>query len=88
MVIVDLVRSVAERKGITPAQMALSWVMAQRPFIVPIPGSRSLKHLTDNLAAADVTYSPDEMREINAALDKIVLQGHRYSPEAQKNIDR
>ena len=55
---------------------------------MPIPGSRSLKHLTDNLAAADVTYSPDEMREINAALDKIVLQGHRYSPEAQKNIDR
>lgn len=88
MVIVDLVKSIAERKHITPAQVALSWLKAQRPFIVSIPGSRSLKHLEDNIAAAAVTYTAEEMQEINAALNRITLQGHRYSPEAQKNIDR
>lgn len=88
MVIVDLVKDIAEKKGITPAQMALSWVMAQRPFIVPIPGSRSLKHLTDNIGAVDVTYSKEEMTEINSRLDKIKLQGARYSENNQKNIDR
>jgi aryl-alcohol dehydrogenase-like predicted oxidoreductase len=88
MVIVDLVKDIAEKKGITPAQMALSWVMAQRPFIVPIPGSRSLKHLTDNIGAVNVTYSKEEMEEINARLDQIHLQGARYSENNQKNIDR
>lgn len=87
-VIVDLVQQIARRKGITPAQVALSWVMAQRKFIVPIPGSRTQAHLEDNLAAATVHYTYDEMHEINALLDKINLQGNRYSPEAQKNIDR
>lgn len=87
-VIVDLVQQIARRKGITPAQVALSWVMAQRKFIVPIPGSRTQAHLEDNLAAATVHYTSDEMHEINALLDKINLQGNRYSPEAQKNIDR
>lgn len=87
-VIVDLVLQIARRKGITPAQVALSWVMAQRKFIVPIPGSRTQAHLEDNLAAATVHYTSDEMHEINALLDKINLQGNRYSPEAQKNIDR
>ena len=87
-VIVDLVQQIARRKGITPAQVALSWVMAQRKFIVPIPGSRTQAHLKDNLAAATVHYTSDEMHEINALLDKINLQGNRYSPEAQKNIDR
>lgn len=88
MIIVDLVKSIARRKHITPAQVALSWLIAQRPFIVPIPGSRSLKHLADNIAAADVTYTDEEMKQINKALDGIVLQGNRYSAEAQKNIDR
>lgn len=88
MVIVDLVKDIAEKKGISPAQMALSWVMAQRPFIVPIPGCRSLKHLTDNIGAADVTYSKEEMAEINSRLGKIRLQGARYSEDNQKNIDR
>ncbi len=88
MVIVDLVRSIAERKHITPAQVALSWLMAQKPFIVSIPGSRSLNHLSDNIGAATVSYIEEEMRDINQALDKIHLQGNRYSPENQKNIDR
>lgn len=88
MVIVDLVKTIAQRKNITPAQVALSWLKAQRPFIVPIPGSRSLRHLEDNIAAAEVTYTEAEMAEINKALDNIVLKGDRYSAESQMNIDR
>lgn len=88
MVIVDLVKDIARQKGITPAQVALSWLMAQRENLVSIPGSRSWQHFSDNIAAASVTYTTEEMHEINARLDEIVLQGHRYSPEAQKNIDR
>lgn len=88
MVIVDLVRDIAAQKNITPAQVALSWLMEQRPYIVSIPGSRSLRHLEDNIAAASVSYSMDEMRHINEQLDEIVIHGDRYSPEAQKNIDR
>jgi len=88
MVIVDFVKTIAQRKNITPAQVALSWLKAQRPFIVPIPGSRSLRHLEDNIAAAEVTYPEAEMAEINKALDNIVLKGDRYSAESQKNIDR
>ncbi|MGI6224328.1 MAG: aldo/keto reductase [Prevotella sp.] len=87
-VIVDLVKEIADGKGITPAQMALSWVMAQRKFIVPIPGSSSMKHLEDNIAAAEVTYTSEEMAEINRRLDQIHLQGDRYSANNQKNIDR
>ncbi|WP_024997849.1 aldo/keto reductase [Prevotella falsenii] len=88
MVIVRLVERIARRKQVTPAQVALSWLIARRPFIVPIPGSRSAKHLTDNIAAAEVSYTQEEMQEINRELDRIVLQGNRYSAEAQKNIDR
>ncbi len=88
MDIVELVKSVATRKGISPAQVALSWLRAQKPFIVSIPGSRSLKHLEDNIDAVAVTYTDEEMRQLNAAIDSIQLQGDRYSPENQKNIDR
>lgn len=88
MSIVELVRTLAEQKEVTPAQIALSWLKAQKPFIVSIPGSRSLKHLEDNIAAADITYSDKEMTELNDKLDRIKLQGDRYSPENQRNIDR
>lgn len=75
---VEFVRSVAERKRITPAQVAISWLMVQKPWIVSIPGTCNRKHLIDNLAATDVKYSADEWVEINAALDKIILYGERY----------
>lgn len=88
MAMVDVVKQMAERKQVTPAQVALSWLIAQRPFIVPIPGSRSLRHLTDNIGAASVGYTEAEMKELNDKLSSIVLKGNRYSPEAQKNIDR
>ena len=85
-------RSVVPRftaaKGITPAQAALSWLMAQRPWIVSIPGSRSLQHLTDNIAAAGVEYTEEEMKDINERLSQIVLSGDRYPAELQARVGR
>lgn len=88
LVLVDFVREVAATKGITPAQVALSWLMAQRPWIVSIPGSRSLNHLTDNIAAAGVEYTPEEMENINERLSQIVLSGDRYPAELQARVGR
>ena len=86
--LVDFVREVAAAKGITPAQAALSWLMAQRPWIVSIPGSRSLQHLTDNIAAAGVDYTEEEMKDINERLSQIVLSGDRYPAELQARVGR
>lgn len=88
LVLVDFVREVAATKGITPAQVALSWLMTQRPWIVSIPGSRSLNHLTDNIAAAGVEYTPEEMENINERLSQIVLSGDRYPAELQARVGR
>ena len=86
--LVDFVREVTAAKGITPAQAALSWLMAQRPWIVSIPGSRSLQHLTDNIAAAGVEYTEEEMKDINERLSQIVLSGDRYPAELQARVGR
>ena len=86
MALVDFVKSIADRKGISPAQVAISWILYQKPWIVPIPGSRSLRHLEDNIAAADVSYSPEGMAEINATLDTIVIRGNRYNSNNQSHI--
>ena len=88
LVLVDFVQEIAAVKGITPAQVALSWLMAQRPWIVSIPGSRSLNHLTDNIAAAGVEYTPEEMENINERLSQIVLSGDRYPAELQARVGR
>ena len=88
LVLVDFVQEVAATKGITPAQVALSWLMAQRPWIVSIPGSRNLNHLTDNIAAAGVEYTPEEMENINERLSQIVLSGDRYPAELQARVGR
>ena len=87
MVLVDFVNEIAQHKQCTPAQVALSWLMAQKPWIVAIPGSTSWGHLTENFAAADTTYTDEEMREINRRLSEITLSGHRYNADSQKNID-
>ena len=86
--VVDLVRAIAARKGVTPAQLALAWVLAQRPWIVPIPGTTKLHRLEENLGAADVELTPDDLREIDAAASRIPVQGHRYSEGSQRMIDR
>lgn len=87
MVLVDLVKDIADRKGCTPAQVALSWLMVQHPFIVSIPGSTSERHLLDNIAAADITYTAEELADIRQRLSEITLSGHRYNADSQKSID-
>ncbi len=79
--VVDLVRSMAERKGATPAQVALAWVLAQKPWIVPIPGSTKLSRIEENMGAAELKLTDADLREIDAAASKIEIQGGRY-PEA------
>ncbi|MGA2752406.1 MAG: aldo/keto reductase [Terracidiphilus sp.] len=79
--LVALIRSVAERIGATPAQIALAWLLAQKPWIVPIPGTTKIHRLEENLGAVDVMLTPDDLREIDTAASKIALQGARL-PEA------
>ena len=82
--VVDLLTSIAQRKGATPGQIALAWLLAQKPWIVPIPGTRKLHRLEENIAAADVELSADELSEIESAASKIDVQGGRYSEAAEK----
>jgi aryl-alcohol dehydrogenase-like predicted oxidoreductase len=83
---VDLLTRIADRKGATPAQVALAWLLAQRPWIIPIPGTTKLHRLEENLAATDVELTADDLREIAAA--QIEGQGGRYSEANEKMIDR
>ena len=86
--LVDLVAAVAKRKGATPAQVALAWVLAQKPWIVPIPGTTKVARLEENLGAAGVELTADDLREIDAAASRIEVQGARYSEAAQRMVDR
>jgi aryl-alcohol dehydrogenase-like predicted oxidoreductase len=86
--LVDLLREIADRKKITPAQLALAWLLAQKPWIVPIPGTTKLHRLEENVGGASVELIPDDLREINDAVAKITVQGARYSEQAQRLVDR
>jgi len=86
--LVDLLGKIAKKKEDTSAQIALAWLLAQKPWIVPIPGTTKLNRLEENLGADDITLSADELNEINDALSNIKVQGARYSEQAQKMIDR
>ncbi len=88
MAFVDLIASVAQRKNVTPAQIALAWLLAQKPWIVPIPGTTKLHRLQENLGAAEVVLSQGELEEINTASSKIAVQGERYSGGSAKLINR
>jgi aryl-alcohol dehydrogenase-like predicted oxidoreductase len=79
--LVALLRDVAARRGVTPAQIALAWLLAQKPWIVPIPGTTKLYRLEENLGSAAVELSADDLRDIDAAAAKLQLQGARV-PEA------
>jgi aryl-alcohol dehydrogenase-like predicted oxidoreductase len=83
-----LVRELADEKGVTPAQIALAWLLAQRPWIVPIPGTTKLHRLEENLGAADVTLSPDDMVRIERSLATVEVQGDRYTASHQKFVNR
>ena len=82
--VVDLLAEIAERKDATPGQIALAWLLAQKPWIVPIPGTRKLHRLEENLGAADVELTPAELEEIEAAAAKIDIQGGRYAEASER----
>jgi len=79
--LVDLLRKIAERKKATPAQIALAWLLARKPWIVPIPGTKKPERLDENLGAVAVELTSGDLREIDSAATKITIQGARY-PEA------
>jgi aryl-alcohol dehydrogenase-like predicted oxidoreductase len=87
-VLVDLLARVAERKNATPAQIALAWLLAQKPWIVPIPGTTKLARLDENLGAAVVELTSDDLREIDSAASKITVQGARYPEELERRTGR
>jgi aryl-alcohol dehydrogenase-like predicted oxidoreductase len=87
-VVVDLLARIGKQKGATPAQIALAWLLAQKPWIVPIPGSRKLERLDENLGAVDVILTPDDLQEIESALSKITVVGARYPADMQKLVNR
>jgi aryl-alcohol dehydrogenase-like predicted oxidoreductase len=86
--IVDLVRRFAEKQHATPAQISLAWLLAQKPFIVPIPGTRNIDHLNENLGAIDVQLTPADLREIDTAISKIKVHGGRMNEERMKVVDQ
>jgi aryl-alcohol dehydrogenase-like predicted oxidoreductase len=86
--LVDLLGRIAERRQATPAQIALAWLLAQKPWIVPIPGTTKLHRLEENLAATAVELTPDDLREMNNAASKIQVQGARYPEEMEKMTGR
>jgi len=88
MAFVDLVTAVAQRKNVTPAQIALAWILAQKPWFVPIPGTTKLNRLNENLGAAAIELTADELLEINTTSSKIAVQGDRYSGGSAKMINR
>jgi aryl-alcohol dehydrogenase-like predicted oxidoreductase len=86
--LVDLLARIAAKKQATPAQIAIAWLLAQKPWIVPIPGTTKLSRLEENLGAVDVELTPDDLREIEGAASKITVRGARYSESSQRMIDR
>jgi aryl-alcohol dehydrogenase-like predicted oxidoreductase len=88
LALVEQIAKIAEAKGATPAQLALAWLLAQKPWIVPIPGSRNLARLDENLGAVNVELTADDLREIEAALANITVQGERYPVDLQRMTGR
>ncbi len=87
-VLVELIKEIAAGKEATPAQIALAWVLAQKPWIVPIPGTRKLKRLEENLGAAEVELTPGELSDLNNALSKIEISGDRYPAEYANRVGK
>lgn len=86
--LVDVLAGIASRKQVTPAQLALAWLLAQKPWIVPIPGTTKLQRLEENTGAASVVLSPEDLTEIEAAVSTVPVQGARYSADRQKLVGR
>lgn len=86
--VVELLDSIAQRKNATAAQIALAWVLAQKPWMVPIPGTTKVHRLEENVRAASIYLSEEDLREIQSATSQITVEGARYSEAAQRMIDR
>jgi aryl-alcohol dehydrogenase-like predicted oxidoreductase len=86
--VVDLLRKIAERKRATPAQIALAWLVAQKPWIVPIPGTTKMERLKENVGAVEIQLTSEDIREIDDAASKITVQGARYPEALQKMVGR
>jgi len=86
--VLDLLDDIAARKQATPAQIALAWLLAQKPWIVPIPGTTKLEHLKENLGAAEVELNATDLRDIKQVLATIQVQGERMSEEHMASVDR
>jgi aryl-alcohol dehydrogenase-like predicted oxidoreductase len=86
--LVDLLGKIAEHKNATPAQIALAWLLAQKPLIVPIPGTRKLERLDENIGAVAVELTSDDLREIDSAASQITVQGARYPEELERRTGR
>ena len=84
----DLIARIAAQKKATSAQIALAWLLAQKPWIVPIPGTTKLHRVEENLGAADLALTSDDLREIDHALSEITIQGDRYAAWMQQMIGR
>jgi aryl-alcohol dehydrogenase-like predicted oxidoreductase len=86
--LVSVLRQIGEARGVTPAQIALAWMLEKRPWIVPIPGTTKLHRLEENTGAANVELSPDDVREIEDAVSEVEIQGARYPEELQRRVGR
>jgi aryl-alcohol dehydrogenase-like predicted oxidoreductase len=86
--LVDLLTRFAEQKKATPGQIALAWILAQKPWMVPIPGTTKRHRLEENLGAESVTLTPADLRQIDEAWSQITLVGERYPESAQRMINR
>ena len=86
--IVDWLKQFAKKKNATAAQIALAWLMAQKPWIVPIPGTRNIDHLNENLGAINVQLTPADLREIDTAFSKIKVHGGRMNEEQMRIVDQ
>jgi len=86
--LINLLASIGERKKATPAQIALAWLLAQKPWIVPIPGTTKLHRLEENIGAVSVGPAPDDLRDIDVAASKITVQGARYPEKLEQMTGR
>jgi aryl-alcohol dehydrogenase-like predicted oxidoreductase len=80
MALFEVVRIWAQRKNATPAQLALAWLLAQKPWIVPIPGTTKVAHVEENLRAADISFTSEELKELSAAVAAVTIRGERLPP--------
>jgi len=86
--VIEFVKQFAEKKNYTAAQLSLAWLLARKPFIVPIPGTRNINHLNENMGAVNIRLTPEDLREIDSAFSTIEVHGGRMNEEQMKVVDQ